>query len=102
MLIHLIQSRQPSASQPNLAFDNIQIEMTMETTSCTGKTIQTIDGTARSDNENKAINKRKQHQEASRRELVDKSSTVPCSSKSIHNIPGSGIILQLLGYLKVA
>jgi len=36
------------------------------------------------------------HQETSRRELVDKSSTVLCSSKSIHGIPGSGILSQLL------
>jgi len=49
-----------------------------------------MDGAARGDNDDKAIN-RKQHQEASRRELVDKSSTVPCSSESIHDIPGSGI-----------
>jgi len=42
------------------------------------------------------------HQEASRRELVDKSSTVLCASKSIHSIPGSGILLQLLVTLKYA
>jgi len=32
----------------------------------------------------------------SRRELVDESSTVLCSSKSIHGIPGLGILSQLL------
>jgi len=37
-----------------------------------------------------------QHQEISRRELVDGSSTVLCSSESIHSIPGLGILSQLL------
>jgi len=36
------------------------------------------------------------YQETSRRELVDKSSTVLCASKSIYGIPGSGILSQLL------
>jgi len=58
-----------------------------------------MDGAARTNNNDKALNK-KQHQEASRRELADESSTAPCSSESIHNIPGSSIPSQLLGYLK--
>ena len=36
------------------------------------------------------------HQETSRRELVDKSSTVLCAPMSIHNVPGSGTLSQLL------
>jgi len=36
------------------------------------------------------------HQEASRREMVDKSSTVQCASMSIHGVPGSGTLSQLL------
>jgi len=36
------------------------------------------------------------HQETSRRELVDKSSTVLCASMSIHGVPGSGTLSQLL------
>jgi len=38
----------------------------------------------------------RKHQEASRRELVDESSTVLCVSKSIHSVPGSGTLSQLL------
>jgi len=42
------------------------------------------------------------HQETSRRELVDESSTVLCSSsKSIHSIPWSGILSTAASYLEV-
>jgi len=36
------------------------------------------------------------HQEAYRRELVDESSTVLCATKSIHGVPGSETLSQLL------
>jgi len=66
---------------------------------CTDKTIQTNGWKELQQMQwqwqwNKAIEK---HQETSRWELVDESSTVLCASKSIvHGIPGSGILSQLL------
>ena len=44
----------------------------------------------------------RKHQETSRRELVDESSTVLCASMSIHGVPGSGTLSQLLVTLKYA
>jgi len=69
-------------------------------------TIQTKDGAATNAMTTTVKQAGEKHQEVSRRELVDKSSTVLCSSKSIHNIPGSGILSQLhtftaAGYLEV-
>jgi len=65
----------------------------MQTASCTDKTIQTTNGVARNDNDKK--NQQIKHQETSRRELVDKSSTELCISASMHQVPGSGTSSQL-------
>jgi len=47
-------------------------------------------------NDNNSETSSWKHQETSRRELVDESSTVMCASKSIHGIPRSGKLSQLL------
>ncbi len=72
---------------------------------CTDKTIQNkwMEGAATNAMTTTVKQAVEKHQEASRRELVDESSTVLCASKSIHGIPGSGIPLsQLLASWKYA
>jgi len=51
-----------------------------------------MDGTATKEMTVMAKQVVEKHQETSIRELVDNSFTVLCSSKSIHSIPGSGIL----------
>jgi len=70
---------------------------------CTDKTIKNKGWTElQQSNDNDSETSSWKHQETSRRELVDKSSTALCASKHIHGIPGSGILSQLLVTWKYA
>jgi len=62
------------------------------------KQFNTMDGLElqQSSNDNNSEKSSRKHWETSRRELVDKSFTVLCASMSIHGVPGSGTLSQLL------